>query len=664
MSKSARRAMVALLSMVLAVSGMAVAALPAHAAAPLTSPDGLWTWVRPLPMGYPAGAGWPPDAPSWVGADAIAAAAPDTLYVATTQNDLLETTDGGTSWAWSRTSAAGGFQQPESVDFTSPSEGWAAGLDASGENALVLHTTDAGATWQPSTTVPGITGLPGLAWVDVRFTDPSSGFVVTGAVASCTTDGGATWSSPAALPTGGGSDASDLDAFAPSAPATAVCVETGEDIAGSNGTHVYRTTDGGATWTETATLKGEQDVTDVAFSSPQDGWATGWNYLWHTTDGGTSWQRARSNAHGGTIEAHGQDVWIVGGSAAIRSTDGGTTWTTMPVSASSVSFADSEDGWVTEGALYQHTIDGGATWTKVTPGTPTEITSLSAVPGGTVWGVAGPSAAPPALILVGAAGPVVLSSDGGQQWRRATSRGVAAVSAISARQAWAVGRKGVIIHTADGGHHWTLQASHITSELDSVDFVDALHGWAGGVGGVILYTRDGGRHWHVTREAKGGNIQQLSFADPMHGMALGVRSGGFLVTQTGGRTWRFEPDSALAARAGWPATLLMEDASHALVVSVFHNQCFASSDGGTTWQPAGAIPGGSSYGGIAHSGTRLCAVGFYGVATSSEGGATWSHEGTVMGHSLSSVQFVGPNELMISGSLGVMTRDLTTAPLP
>lgn len=390
------------LAMALAIVALGIGVGQAIAAAPVTSADGLWSWARPLPLGYPAGDSGLALAPGWVGADAVAAAAPGALYVATTQNDLLTTTDGGATWGWSRTGGVSGFEQPEAVDFVSATEGWVAGLDATGENGLVLHTVDDGASWQPSVTLPGLTMVSGAALVDVRFTDPSSGFVVAGDdletlgwVASCTTDGGTSWSSPAALPAGNGSDYSVLDAFAPSGPATAVCMETDVNIGGVlSDVHTYRTTDGGASWTETGALKGEPHVDDVAFSSPNDGWATASLFVWRTSDGGVTWQKARSDPYGGKIDVRGQDIWIVGTSGAIRSTDGGATWTNGKVSGNVVSFADSADGWVAQGATYQHTTDGGAAWTRLTPGTPRQIGSLSAVPGGVVWGVAGPVGQP------------------------------------------------------------------------------------------------------------------------------------------------------------------------------------------------------------------------------------------------------------------------------
>jgi hypothetical protein len=50
--------------------------------------------------------------------------------------------------------------------------------------------------------------------------------------------------------------------------------------------------------------------------------------------------------------------------------------------------------------------------------------------------------------------------------------------------------------------------------------------------------------------------------------------------------------------------------------------------------------------------------------TSRDDGATWSYDGAPSGDGLTSVQFVGTDTLMIAGFYGVLTRNLTTAPLP
>ena len=180
-----RLLLLALAVAVIATATGAIMAAPA-AAAPFTSPDGLWTWSRPLPFGYPA--------------TAISAPASGELFVATTVSDLLATTDGGTSWGWSRTSAVSGFAGPQGLQFVSATEGWTWGYSTTLRNVMLLHTTDGGATWQPNLTVPSSPGP-----LVVRFAGPLSGWLVTGGDYEnqelyTTTDGGQTWSAPRAVP--------------------------------------------------------------------------------------------------------------------------------------------------------------------------------------------------------------------------------------------------------------------------------------------------------------------------------------------------------------------------------------------------------------------------------------------------------------------------------
>jgi photosystem II stability/assembly factor-like uncharacterized protein len=639
------------------LAALATAILASPASATVKSPDGLWSWSRPTPLGYPAAGLVPAPAPEFATSRAIAAPAVDRLFVATTVGDLLTTTDGGATWGWSPTGSVSGFAQPQSLDFVSSSDGWVSGTDTSGQNGVLLHTSDGGAIWQSNLTVSGV------SITNVRFSDPSSGWIVGGDdlemlgwVASCTTDGGQSWSTPTPLPLNsvGPIEYSDsvFEAFAPRGAASAIFMET-DDLVGGNGddTTVWATSDGGAVWTLADRLP-DATIGDVVFSSPLDGWAAG-RWLWHTTDGGHRWAKVRMAPAVARIAVEGSEIWVVGQSGALHSGDAGTTWASSPARGSVVAFADASDGWIANGSLYQHTTDGGATWSRRSTLAPAGISTLSAVSGNTVWA---------------AAGRVVVSTDGGAHWRRTTRRAVNAVSAISPRQAWAVGANGRVMHTADGGHHWRLQTiplvvNHSKLLLICVDFVDARHGWAGAAGGVILRTSDGGRRWAHMHTTAVGWRPQLSFADASHGIAIGS-SRTFLVTRNGGRTW----SAKQLPSPYYPTAVLTEDSSHALIIA--RNQCFASSDGGATWQQGAEIPPGNNLAGrdcvsIARSGSLLCAVGRWGdVATSSDGGASWSNEGVVMGQPMSSVQFVGANELIIGGALGAMTRDLTAAPLP
>ena len=635
--------LLALAVAVIATATGAILAAPAGAA-PFTSPDGLWTWSRPLPHGYPG--------------YSISAAAPGELFAVTSVGEVLATTDGGASWGWSRTSAVSGFAGPQDIQFVSATEGWTWGSDTTGNNGMLLRTTDEGTTWQASLTMPSLLPLA------VRFSGPATGWVVgsdagqtttLGQVLYTTTDGGQTWNAPVAIPQ---DDNTTFAAFAPQGGPRAVLLETLWSTGAGNGdivgTRVYRTTDGGATWLAPTLLKGV-DLGHAAFSSATKGWATDGSWLWRTTNGGASWHKVHRAPGYASVTTVGNAVWVVNGSV-LHSSDGGKTWKTLRgLSISCISFSDPLNGWAADGATYLRTTDGGRTWQHVTPAPKpwgTRVSSLAAVGGETVWG---------------AAGRVIRTTDGGQHWRFATKRRVRALAAVSARQAWAVGPKGLIIHTADGGHHWKLQPSGVNVGLGDVFFLDARHGWAGG-GRTLLRTIDGGRHWTHTHEAIGAlaSVAQLDFADARHGIALtSTNSGVILVTNNGGRTWA---KTRLPVSSDRPTAVTMEDASHALIitysfVSLHPTTTFTTSDGGKTWQPGADLPIRNRFVSIARSGSLLCAVGDS-VVTSRNDGVTWSDDGAPSGGGLTSVQFVGADTLMIGGYLGILTRNLTTAPLP
>jgi len=633
----------------------ASAATPRDASAAVTSPDGLWSWSRPLPLGYPAGGSVPADAPRFATSGAIAAPSPGRLFVATTVSDLLTTGDGGASWSWSPTGAVSGFGLPQSLDFVSADDGWVSGVDAAGENGVLLTTSDGGASWGTALSVPGV------SITSVRFGDRASGWFIGGGdlemegwVASCTTDGGKTWSAARPLPQDSGPrlEYSVLEAFAPRAAGSAVLMQTDELVGGvGDGTTVWRTVDGGDTWTVVDRLP-DARISDLVFASAKHGWAAG-RWLWHTVDGGATWKKVRSAPARAHVAVVGADIWVVGNQKTIHSSDGGAAWRRSGRSGSAVTFADSLDGWIADGARYEHTDDGGVTWSMVTRSAPPGVTVLSAVPGGAVWA---------------AARQVVRSTDEGAHWRVVQRRPVNAISAISSQLAWAVGDHGRVLHTADGGRHWRsnlvpVMVDRSPINLTSVCFVDARHGWATGNGRVLLRTTDGGRHWACAREARLGWLPRVTFGDAKHGIAISS-SRTFLVTGDGGSTWTAERLPAPYA----PTAALMVDSSHALIIA--RDRCFSSSDGGASWRlgaaiPASGVQAGGDYVSIARSGPLLGAVDRWGdVAISSDEGATWTNEGQPMGGAMTSVQFVGGDVLMIAGSLGVMTRDLTAAPLP
>ena len=203
----------------------------------------------------------------------------------------------------------------------------------------------------------------------------------------------------------------------------------------------------------------------------------------------------------------------------------------------------------------------------------------------------------------------------------------------------------------------------MTADLLAVAFADATHGWAGGANGWLLRTADGGRHWTATHVATPAGVRQLAFADDTHGMALlNMLRPDILVTADGGRNWT---SVRLPLPGDRPTAVTMEDASHAVVIAYDPAErathTWASGDGGKTWRRGSDLPA-DYYWKMAHLGTQLCAIGSGEVATSANG-TTW-HTDVPSGSDLYGVTFAGSALLMISGDSGVLTRDLSTAPLP
>jgi photosystem II stability/assembly factor-like uncharacterized protein len=292
---------------------------------------------------------------------------------------------------------------------------------ASGQRGTVLHTADAGAHWTRDT-VPGAGAL-------------------------------------------------DLRAIAATSATTAHAIS----IADSS--RIYRTTDGGRTWSRrwSATRKGTfldaiqfwDAQHGIAMSDPVDG-----RFLLLTTsDGGDSWQEIPADRIPAAIEGEGgfaasgtclavwgsSHVWIASGGAATarvyHSADRGRTWTVSdaPLRAGvasagifSIAFRDAQHG-VIGGGDYQKpslpgrnvalTNDGGVTW---------RLVDSAAAPAGYRSAVAFvPGTRGAKLVAVGLTGTDE-SRDGGATWTHVDSTAYNSTAFASEAFGWAVGPKGRI----------------------------------------------------------------------------------------------------------------------------------------------------------------------------------------------------------------------------
>src|SRR5262249_35368701 len=101
------------------------------------------------------------------------------------------------------------------------------------------------------------------------------------------------------------------------------------------------------------------------------------------------------------------------------------------------------------------------------------------------------------------------------------------------QRGWAVGLSGTILVTTDGGVNWRAQTSGTKEHLWSTHFVDAQRGWAVGDHGTILATTDGGGNWGTQARGTKKKLQSTHLVEAQRGGWVGV-GGGVAVERGGG----------------------------------------------------------------------------------------------------------------------------------
>jgi len=231
------------------------------------------------------------------------------------------------------------------------------------------------------------------------------------------------------------------------------------------------------------------------------------------------------------------------------------------------------------------------------------------------------------LVAVGARGHVVLSDDGGETWRQASSVPtqvlLTGVTFHDARRGWAVGHDAVILHTSDGGESWRLQHADpgLESPLFSVWFGDGERGIATGAFGLMLETRDGGTRWQ--RTSMGPDTEDLHLNEIFSG-----RDGTLLIAAESGVVYRSDDLGARWRRIQTPypgslwGGLGLPDG--ALLVFGMRGHLLRSEDGGRTWQELGSGTEQSFGGGARLADGRVVLAGLGGaVAVSEDAGRTF-----------------------------------------
>ena len=435
-------------------------------------------------------------------------------------------------------------------------------LWVTGGDGLLVHTTDAGLTWQSKHLTTN--SLWALFFLDAqRGWAAGNGFFHT-------LDGGQTWIQDNAW--GSIYDLHFIDAQ--------------RGWACGNGGVTYRTTDGGLTWSYKA-VGTIITLSSIHFVDAQRGWTVDIDgRIYHTTNGGLDWAlQWDAGAYLSTLQFFdAQEGWAIGGDTFLHTLDGGQTWSPASVPGGTWShgarFADRLHGIaVGEYGNIVTTSDGGLSWSMIAP-----IGS-----GPRLWDVE--SRSPTVSAYCGETGGLARTLDGGLTWPSLQSGGAGTTNGLDAvdpQHAWAANDGGEILRTTDGGAHWqriAVSGFDNYGRLNDIDFVDQQRGWAvgrheifNGGYGKIVRSDDGGLSWQEQHVIPGAYFHAIEAIDALNALALGEVPLGpriMLRTSDGGLSWQdvgpsqavFRDVDFVNATTGWAVGGLI----------------YKSTDGGLTW---------------------------------------------------------------------------------
>jgi len=300
--------------------------------------------------------------------------------------------------------------------------GWTVGTGTG--NSPVILKTDDGSEWsfQGMDLVLPENGLSSISVVDSSTAWAAGGYSEGFGIVLKTTDGGETW-----LRMG-----SEIDI-----PNSTLCIKAfSSDAAwvGADDNAIYRTSDGGMTWTDMADPGyNSYGWQGISAASPSSIWLVGGNQqqgaIIHSSDGGTLW-----TSHGGSLISDWpmisvaaydqQNIWAVGhGFTIVKSTDGGIEWDLVTPDSLQASDNDANgitvlsptDAWVALdcGNIWR-TSDGGVTWEYQTVPAGSGgffLLRITATDPNTAWVTGSASSGTPE-------GIILHTTDGGTTWTR------------------------------------------------------------------------------------------------------------------------------------------------------------------------------------------------------------------------------------------------------
>jgi photosystem II stability/assembly factor-like uncharacterized protein len=484
-------------------------------------------------------------------------------------NRVLGTSNGGADWniIFIATSTVG----LTAIDFVSPLLGWGVGRDT--DSARVFRTLDGGRTWDPQI------GIDDSYFYDLSFVDSLYGWAISSAGVLCrTTDGGSSWTC-ARPDTGAGGPSSIKFAdrqhgwivtgrfargvlstsdggetwsqFIPGARidvGKVTCRDAEHAMVTSTIGRLYRTNNGGTTWTDVSWRRPWQGLCTAAFADSLHGWLVGGrgaadslsDVIWHTSDGGANWSEQSQGVQTPLRAAKTLDpstAWALGSNGRLlHTTDGGASWVVEIGLAGQVvadfDFVDALHGVAAGGQTIYLTSDGGLTWTAQDSTSWETLSDVAYADAENVWAVGwreihtNPGGCVDSTYDIAV---ILHSSDAGLSWEDYDLNGSdwspAHVVFADAQTGYLTSAwSRAVFRTADGGETWTPLPFPARNTLELVTPSQGQDVWAFGDTEDLLHSRDGGTTWIQEPLVYAHWLTGLSIPDSDHVWVVGPNS--------------------------------------------------------------------------------------------------------------------------------------------
>ena len=425
-----------------------------------------------------------------------------------------------------------------------------------------VFTSSNGANWRPGGRFPGVKDDADVT--SIATADGTTAYALVGGRLFRSIDAGATWRRIAGA------------AWADAEVVSVAASSDGPDVvyAGTwSPPRVYRSSDGGHTWSTTAYGREEGVYPNALVVDPQTAdrvYVATVNGEWNerenggvymTDDGGSSWTPLSIGLP--------RETWIV--SLALDPSDSGTV------------YAGTESRGVFKSS------DGGSRWHRARTGLPTAFEDQYA----TVNGIA-VDPDEPQVVYAGTSHGVAVSTDGGSNWSRQTSTSLSEVSSFVTGEAGTVLAGSLdrgVLRSTDRGAHWAPANAGLTAVSVMAIASDPSQPatvYLGTYESGLFRTTNAGRTWSAVDGVAPRNVRALAF-DPRNHQTIYVGAVGARVLKSvdGGATWvgagrglgDAEGVEALAIDPRRPSTLY----------AATDEGVYRTVNRGTSWRRAGLV---------------------------------------------------------------------------